>query len=218
MVRIGEDSFELCGGTHVERAGDIGLFKLISDGAIASGVRRVEAVTGMGAVKWVQTQESLLRKASAALKTGPDQIPDRIEKLLEKNKGLERDLERARTEAVMGGGAAADDVEEIGGVKVLFKQADGTPKKSLRPLADQLRDKMGSGVVVITAAEGDRLALLVAATKDLKDKVHAGNLVKAATEAMGGSGGGRPDFAQGGGPVAARGAGLEAVRASLAGR
>ncbi len=221
MVRIGGDSMELCGGTHVQRAGDIGLFKLVSDGNIASGVRRVEAVTGLNALAWVREQERLVRAASQTLKATPEQVPERIEKLLKKNKELERDLEQARTAAAMGGNSGGDPlagVEEIGGVKVLFKRADGTPKKSLRALADQLRDKLGSGVVVLSAAEGDRVAFLVAATKDLAGKrVHAGNVVKAATTAMAGSGGGRPDFAQGGGEAAQLEAGIEAARATLAG-
>ncbi|MCB9648065.1 MAG: alanine--tRNA ligase [Deltaproteobacteria bacterium] len=217
MVRIGQESLELCGGTHVARAGDIGLFKLVSDGAVAAGVRRVEAVTGMGALKWVQDQERVLKEAAAALKAGPEQVPDRIEKLQKKNRELERDLEKARTAAALGSGPAQDQVEELGGVKVLFKSADGTPKKALRPLADQLRDKLGSGVVVLTAAEDGRVALLVAATKDLVGKVNAGAVVKAASEAMGGSGGGRPDFAQGGGPAEKLAEGLAAARATIAG-
>ncbi len=215
MVRL-DDSFELCGGTHVDRAGDIGLFKLVSDGSVAAGVRRVEAVTGLGAMRWVQAQERLLRDAAAALKATPEMVPERIDKLNKKNKELERELTKARTQAAMGaGGAGQDQIEDFGGIKVLFKQADGTPKKALRPLADQLRDKLQSGVVVLTAVDGDRVALLVAATKDVGKAVHAGQIVKAATAAMGGSGGGRPDFAQGGGPATEIEAGLAAVRAAL---
>lgn len=216
MVRL-DDSFELCGGTHVARAGDIGLFKLISDSSVAAGVRRVEAVTGLGALRWVQAQERLLRQAASALKATPELVPERIEKLNKKNKELERDLTKARTEAAMGAsGPSSDEIEEFGGVKVLFKRADGTPKKALRPLADQLRDKLQSGVVVLTSVDEDRVALLVAATKDMGKNVHAGKIVKAATAAMGGSGGGRPDFAQGGGPADKIEAGLAAVRAELA--
>jgi alanyl-tRNA synthetase len=221
MVRIGVDSIELCGGTHVERAGDIGLFKLTEDSNIASGVRRVEAVTGMHALAHVRRQERVLQQASQALKASPDDVPDRIGKLLKRNKELERDLERAQTAAAMGGQAGADPldgVEEIGGLKVLFKRADGTPKNSLRALADQLRDKLGSGVVVLAACDADKAQLLVAATKDVAGKaVHAGNVVKAATNAMGGKGGGRPDFAQGGGDAAKIDAALEQARAALAG-
>lgn len=218
MVRIGGDSMELCGGTHVARSGDIGLFKLVSDSNVASGVRRVEAVTGMNAVAWVREQDRLVRRASQALKASPDQVPERIEKLLAKNKELERLLDQARTQAAMGGqgGDPMADVEQIGDLKVLFKRADGTPKKSLRALADQLRDKLGSGVVVLSACEDGRAALLVAATKDVAGKkVHAGNVVKAATGAMAGSGGGRPDFAQGGGEAAQIDAALKAARETI---
>ena len=217
MVRIGQISLELCGGTHVHRSGDIGLFKIVSDGALAAGVRRLEAVTGFGALDWAQAQDRLVRQVSGALRAAPDQLPDRIEKLQKRVKELERDLEKAQRQAVLGGSGAspASEVEEIGGVKVLFKKADGTPKKSLRALADQLRDKLGSGVVVLTAQEEDQVSILVAATKDLTGRVNAGQVVKAVTEAMGGSGGGRPDFAQGGGPAARLEAGLERARSAL---
>ncbi len=218
MIQI-SDSLELCGGTHVARAGDIGLFKITSEGGLASGVRRVEAVTGMNAVRWVQSQEARIRQASAALKTDPKNLAKRIEDLVSANKGLERDLQKAQTAAVMGGSSADPlaGAEEIGGLKVLFKQVENTSGKALRDLADQLRDKMGSGVIVLSATSGDKASVLVAATKDLKGKVHAGNVVKAAAEAMGKKGGGRPDFAQGGGSAEKLSAGLDAARAAITG-
>ncbi|MEO1229723.1 MAG: alanine--tRNA ligase [Myxococcota bacterium] len=217
-VRIGGDSLELCGGLHVERSGDIGLFKLISESSLAAGIRRVEAVTGAGALGWVQSQSALLGRTAATMKVAPDELPDRVERLSKRAKQLERELEEARAQAALGGGGEAqDEIEELGGLKVLVKKADGTPRKALRPLADKLRDKLGSGVVIVTSKEEDKVALLVAATKDLKEKVHAGNLVKAAAAAMGGSGGGRPDFAQGGGPAEGLEAGLGALRAALEG-
>ena len=217
-VRIGGDSLELCGGTHVKRAGDIGLFKIVSDGAIASGVRRVEAVTGLNALHYLQNQEAVVREASAALKSKPDELADRIMKLQRRAKELERGLEQARAQAAMGGGKADPlaDVEDIDGLRVLFKRADQTPKKALRPLADQLRDKLGSGVVILAAADGARASLLVAATKDVAGKrVHAGHVVKAASAAMAGSGGGKPDFAQGGGESAQLDEALAAARAVI---
>jgi alanyl-tRNA synthetase len=220
MVRIGGDSLELCGGTHVERSGDIGLFKIVGESGVASGIRRIEAVTGPGAVRWVQQREQQLRRVAATLKVQPEEVGDRIEKLVRRSKELERALEDAKAKLALagpsGGDAAKDEVEEVGGVRVLFKRADGTPKKALRNLADQLRDQLQSGVVVLTAADGDRAALLVAATKDLKDRVHAGNVVKAAVEAIGGSGGGRPDFAQGGAPADRVDEALKAARAAIA--
>ena len=215
MVRIGEDSLELCGGTHVARSGDIGPFRIVSEGAVASGVRRIEAVTGHRALAWMRQRERILREAASALKTRPEELGTRVQRLQQRNKELERELEQARTQAALGGAAPKDEVESIGGVPVLFKQADGTPKKSLRNLADQLRDRLQSGVVVLTATEENRVAMLVAATKDLKGRVHAGELVKAAMDAMGGSGGGRPDFAQGGGPAQSLDQGLAEVRRQM---
>ncbi|MEM7675985.1 MAG: alanine--tRNA ligase, partial [Myxococcota bacterium] len=219
-VRIGGDSLELCGGTHVERAGDIGLVKIVSDQAIASGVRRIEAVSGMHALHYLRAQETLVRQAAAALKAKPEEVSDRIAKLQRRTKELERELERARAQAALGGGQSDPmaDVENIEGIRVLVKRADATPKKALRPLADQLRDKLGSGVVILAAADGGRASLLVAATKDLAGKkVHAGNVVKAATAAMAGSGGGKPDFAQGGGEAAQLDKALDAAKAVIAG-
>ncbi len=215
MVRIA-DSMELCGGTHVARSGDIGLFKITGDDSIASGIRRLEAVTGMNAVAWVQAQEAAIKEAAGALKTTPEELAARIQKLVDRSKTLERDLEQAQTALAMSGGPREDaGPEEIGGIPVLFKRADGTPKNALRQLADQFRDKLGSGVVVLTAQDGDRATLLVAATKDVTGRVSAGTLVKVGSEAMGGKGGGKPDFAQGGGEAAKLEAGLEAVREAL---
>jgi alanyl-tRNA synthetase len=218
MVRIGEASLELCGGTHVRRAGDIGLFKVVSDAALASGVRRLEAVTGLGALEWVQGQERLLRQAAGALRASPDQLPDRVERLVRRTRELERDLDQARTQAALGGkGGGAQEFEELGGLKVAIRSADGTPKKSLRAVADQLRDRLGSGLVILTAIEDDQASVLVAATRDLAGRVDAGQVVKAIAAAMGGSGGGRADFAQGGGPAARLPEGLARARAVLAG-
>jgi alanyl-tRNA synthetase len=215
MVRI-SDSMELCGGTHVARAGDIGLFKIVSDAPLASGIRRLEAVTGMNAVDWVQKRDAAMREAAAALRATPEDLGDRIWKLLERNKVLERDLEKAQTQLAMSGGARDEErPEEIGGIPVLFKTADGTPKNALRQIADQYRDKLGSGVVVLTAKEGDKATLLVAATRDITARVSAGTLVKVGSEAMGGKGGGKPDFAQGGGEAARLDDGLKAVREAL---
>jgi len=221
MVRIGGDSLELCGGTHVDRSGDIGLFKIVQEAGVASGIRRVEAVTGPAALRWVQTQERQLRQVAAALKTQPDAVLDRAERLTRRAKDLERELEQTKAQLAMAGGSGGagpvrEEIEQIGGIPVWFKRADGTPKKALRELADRLRDQLQSGVVVLTAATGDRAALLVAATKDLSDRVDAGHIVRAALQPIGGSGGGRPDFAQGGGPAARIDEGLRHAREALA--
>lgn len=220
VVRIGGDSVELCGGIHVRRSGDIGFFKVVSDSNLAAGVRRIEAVTGLGAVRWVQSQSRLLNEAKAAMRSSAEELPERIDKLSRRARQLEKEVEEARAEAAMGGGSSKDpveEVEEINGIRVLVKTADGTPKKALKSLADRLRDKLGSGVVVLAAREGERATVLVAATKDMAGTVHAGNVVKAATAAMGGRGGGRPDLAEGGGPAENLEAGLVAARAAISG-
>ena len=218
MVRIAQDSLELCGGTHVERSGDIGLFKITAEASLAAGVRRIEAITGFKALEWAQGQELTLRRTSAALKASVEELPDRVDKMSKRIKQLEKALEEAQAQLALGGGTQSDDpVEEINGIKVMIKRADGTPKKSLRSLADKLRDKIQSGVVILAAAEGDKAAFLVAATKDVTNKVNAGQIIKAAAEAMGGSGGGRPDFAQGGGPSEAIEKGIEAARNAISG-
>jgi alanyl-tRNA synthetase len=218
MVRIGRDSLELCGGTHVRRAGDIGLFKIVSDAALASGVRRLEAISGLAGLDWVQKQERLVKRTSGILRTSVEELPDRVEKLLQKSKQLEKELEQARAAAAMGASGGVDPtskVEEIGGIRVLVHRADGTPKSALRELADRLRDKIQSGVVILGAADDDRASLLVAVTKDLAGKVHAGAVVKAGAEAMGGKGGGRPDLAEGGGVASRLQDGLEGAKAAI---
>jgi alanyl-tRNA synthetase len=215
-VRIAGDSFELCGGTHVARSGDVGLFKIVSESAVASGIRRIEALTGPAALAWMQERDQMLQRAAGLLKVTPGEVVDRVERLVRRTKELERELDEARAQAALGGGAEASaGPEEIAGIPVLFKKADGTPKKALRALSDQLRDRLQSGVVVLTSRDGDRLSLLVAATPDLKGRVHAGDLVKRATGAIGGSGGGRPDFAQGGGPAEGLETSLREIRTAL---
>ena len=221
MVRIGADSLELCGGTHVRRAGEIGLIKVVADSTIAAGIRRLDAVTGMHAVAWAQTQARIVEQGSALLKAPAESIPERIDKLLKRNKELEKALEQAKAEVAMGAqgsGDVLDKVEELGGVRVLIHRADGTPKKALRDVSDKLRDRIGSGVIVLGACEGDKASFLVAVTKDLAGKaVNAGQVVKEATAAMQGRGGGRPDFAQGGGEAALLDAGFARAREILAG-
>jgi alanyl-tRNA synthetase len=221
MVRIGKESLELCGGTHVRRSGDIGLFKILSDASIASGVRRVEAATGLSALELVQKEDRLMKRASAILKSSIDELPDRVEKLIQKSKQLEKDLADAQARAAMGASAGGADptskVEEIGGIRVLVHRADGTPKSALRELADRFRDKIASGVVILGSTEEDKAYLLVAVTKDLAGKVHAGTVVKAGAEAMGGRGGGKPDMAEGGGIASRLGEGLAGAKAAIKG-
>ena len=200
VVRIGDESLELCGGTHVFRAGDIALFKIIGEGGIAQGVRRVEAVTGAGALDYVQRLERELGAAGAQLKVAPFEVLERIGKLQGELRKLDKHV--AELQQKLASGGARDlmaDVREVGGVKLLATTTEVADPKALREVGDQLRDKLGSGIIVLAGVEGDKIALLAMVTKDLTERFHAGRLLKEAAEIMGGRGGGRPEMAQGGG-------------------
>jgi alanyl-tRNA synthetase len=218
VVRIAEDSVELCGGTHVARSGDIGLFRIIGESSVASGVRRIEAVTGLEALRWTQAREHLLDAAAGILKVSKEAVPDQAEKLTGRVKRLEKDLARAQAERTLSASAPATsalETDQVNGVAFIIRELDNVPKDALREVADRLRDQLGSGVVVLGSREGDRASLLVAVTKDLKDRIPAGEVVKAATQAMQGTGGGRPDFAQGGGLAASLPQALAKARAVI---
>jgi len=200
VVRMGDYSVELCGGTHVSRTGDIGLFKLRSESGVAAGVRRIEAQTGGGALDAVREHEATLRTIGAMLKGGAADAPVRLEKLLAQQKELERRI--AELQAKLAGGQSRDvmsEARDVDGMTVLATRVDGLDDKALREMADRLRDRVGSGVVVLGAERDGRALLLAAVTKDLTKRVHAGNLIKALAPMVGGGGGGRPDFAQAGG-------------------
>jgi len=199
VLQMGEFSVELCGGTHVSRTGDIGLFKISGESAVGAGVRRIEAVTGRVALDQVRDREEEIRRLSTLLKTDERELGPRIEKLLAQQKELERKVESA--EAKLASGASRnlmDDVQEVAGISVLVQRVDGGAKV-LRGLADQLRDKLGSGVVVLGGVDGKKVVLLAAVTADLTDKIQAGNIIREIAPVVGGGGGGRPDFAQAGG-------------------
>lgn len=199
VLQMGEFSVELCGGTHVSRTGDIGLFKISGESAVGAGVRRIEAVTGRVALDQVRDREEEIRRLSTLLKTDERELGPRIEKLLAQQKELERKVESA--EAKLASGASRnlmDDVQEVAGISVLVQRVDGGAKV-LRGLADQLRDKLGSGVVVLGGVDGKKVVLLAAVTADLTDKIQAGNIIREIAPIVGGGGGGRPDFAQAGG-------------------
>ncbi len=210
-------SMELCGGTHVSRTGDIGVLKVVSEGATAAGVRRIEALAGTRALEYLESRERLLNEAAAILKVKPEDVPARIEALLQERRKLEQQLGEARKKLAMGGGAAADEVEEIGGVKVLLKQVEGIPPKELRGLADAAKGRLKSGVAVIVDVVDGKVAIVAGVTDDLTDRINAVELVRAAAAAVGGKGGGgRPDLAQAGGPDAGKAAdALAAVRDRL---
>ncbi len=202
VMRIGRQSVELCGGTHVRRAGDIGLFKITSETGVAQGVRRIEAVTGAGALEHVRRLEAELGKAGAALKAGPFEVADRVLKLGKELKEREREIEALRGKLASGG--ARDlmaDVREVAGVKLLVTRTDVADPKALREVGDKLRERIGSGVIVIGGADlaGGKVALLALVTADLVGRFHAGKIVGEVAKAVGGKGGGRPDLAQAGG-------------------
>ena len=219
MLRMGEFSTELCGGSHVSRTGDIGLFKLRGESAVGAGVRRIEALTGEGALQQVQRRERELRQVADLLRCGEEDLAGRIEKLLVQQRELERSLAEARSKLAS---VEAEDllagVREVGGVKVLVRRLEEIDAKVLRTLADSLRDRLGSGVVVLGGTAEGKVLLLAAVTKDLLGRVQAGSLVRELAPMVGGAGGGRPDFAQAGGRDPARlDEALERVYALVAG-
>ncbi|MEP2830654.1 alanine--tRNA ligase [Parvibaculum sp.] len=217
----GTYSVELCGGTHVRRLGDIAIFKVVSESAVASGIRRIEALTGEGARRYLVEQERTLKEAAGALRIAPEDLPSRVVSLMEERKRLERELAQAKKQLAMGGGSAGGGtetpVEDLGGVKLLARKLEGVNPKDLRGLVDEGKKKIGSGVVVYVAiSEDGKGAIAVGVTEDLTSRFNAVELVKAGAAAMGGKGGGgRPDMAQAGGPEAAKAdQALEAVRAA----
>jgi alanyl-tRNA synthetase len=215
-------SVELCGGTHVSATGDIGLVRLVSEGAVASGVRRIEALTGDAARRHMDEQDRRLKAAAAALKVAPADVVSRVEALLEERKKMERELTDARKKLALGGGAGpfgADEGESIGGVGFLGRVVSGVSPKDLKSLADDGKKSLGSGVVVFVGTSDDgKASVVVAVTEDLTKTFSAVDLVRAASAAIGGQGGGgRPDMAQAGGPDASKAnEAIAAVKAALA--
>jgi alanyl-tRNA synthetase len=200
VVRMGEYSMELCGGTHAEASGNIGFFKIIQETGIAAGVRRIEAATGARALEIVEKQEALLEKTAGLLKSDPSNLEVRVQKLLEHQKELEREVEKLHEKmAANQAGDLMDQVRTVEGINLLAVKVPGEQSKTLREMGDQLRDKLQSGVVILGCENQGKVNLLVSVTKDLAGKVHAGKLIKTLAEKVGGKGGGRPDFAQAGG-------------------
>ncbi|WP_350608490.1 alanine--tRNA ligase [Pseudoalteromonas sp. MER144-MNA-CIBAN-0113] len=200
VVTIGDYSIELCGGTHVERAGDIGLFKIVSESGIAAGVRRIEAVTGAEAIAYVNEQEQQLADVAALVKGDSASVLEKVTALLEKSKGLEKQVAQLNDKLASAAGASLlDSVVEINGVKLLVANVEGTESKALRGMVDDLKNKIGSGVIALGVASGDKVSLIAGVTKDLTGKVKAGELVNHMAGQVGGKGGGRPDMAQAGG-------------------
>jgi len=197
VVTIGDYSIELCGGTHVERAGDIGLFKIVSESGIAAGVRRIEAVTGADAVAYVSEQEQQLSDVAALVKGDSASVLEKVTALLEKSKGLEKQIAQLNDKLASAAGASLlDSIVEINGVKLLVANVEGTESKALRGMVDDLKNKIGSGVIALGVASGEKVSLIAGVTKDLTGKVKAGELVNHMASQVGGKGGGRPDMAQ----------------------
>jgi alanyl-tRNA synthetase len=213
-------SVELCGGTHVSALGDIALFKIVSEGAVASGIRRVEAMTGEAARLWLTDREDRLKEVASQLRTAPEDVPNRVASLAETVRKLEKDLADAKKALALGGaGASTAEPEDVGGVLFLGQSFDGLDPKDLRGLASDARTKLGSGIAAIVTVNEGKASILVAVSEDLTAKYNAVDLVRAGVAALGGQGGGgKPDMAQGGGPDgAAASAALEAVKAAIAG-
>ncbi|GAA4040274.1 alanine--tRNA ligase [Parerythrobacter jejuensis] len=214
-------SVELCGGTHVRATGDIQLFRIVSESAVSSGVRRIEALTGDAARQWLVEREDALKATAAALRTNPEEVADRVSALLDERKTLEKELAEARKQLALGGGAGASGPQDetIGDVTFSGQVIEGLNPKDLRGLLDEAKQRIGSGVAAICAVNDGKAAFAAAVTDDLIDRFSAVDLVKAGVEALGGKGGGgRPDMAQGGGPDGSKGeAALDAVRAIIAG-
>jgi alanyl-tRNA synthetase len=205
VVEVGDFSMELCGGTHAKAAGDIGLFRILGESGIAAGVRRIEAITGDTALEQVHQQQQTLSQLGQILKTDPANLEQRLQKLLDNQRQLEKELEQLQTKANADlGGDLMSQVQDIEGVKLLAVRVDGSDGKQLREFSDQLRDKLISGVIVLTGACDDKVPLLVVVTKDLTGQIAAGNLIKPLAEIVGGRGGGRPDMAQAGGKDASQ--------------
>ncbi|OAN56152.1 alanine--tRNA ligase [Sphingobium sp. TCM1] len=213
-------SVELCGGTHVRATGDIALFKIVSESAVSSGVRRIEALTGEAARLWLSERDEKLRQTAAALKTTPEDVPARIAALVEQSRKLERDLADAKKALALGGGGSAQAAgpEKVGSIDFLGQVIDGLDPKELRGIVDQNKATLGSGVSAVLAVVEGRATIAVGVTDDLKGQISAVDLVRAGVEALGGKGGGgRPDMAQGGGPDGDKAqAALDAVKAALA--
>jgi len=200
VVRMGDVSAELCGGTHASHTGDVGLFKILSETGVAAGVRRIEGATGARAVEHVNASEDRLAQVAEMTRGTPEDAPERVRRLIDRIRELEREVTALRGQ--MAGGAARDilaSAREVKGVKVLATRVPAQDPKALREFADGLRDRMNSGVLALGAEADGKALILVAVTKDLVGRVKAGDLIKPLAEAVGGRGGGRPDLAQAGG-------------------
>jgi alanyl-tRNA synthetase len=200
VVAMNDFSKELCGGTHTDLTGNIGLFKIIGESSVASGIRRIEALTGAAAVAHIQRYSKIMHDAAILLREHPEAVPQRIEKLLSSQKSLEKEVEHLKAGIAM---QSADwtekEVKTIHGVKVLVKKVSVDNPAAMRDLADRFKEKIKSGIVILGSSDGSKALLIVVVTKDLTDRYHAGKIVNGIGSIVGGGGGGRPDMAQAGG-------------------
>jgi alanyl-tRNA synthetase len=200
VVKMDTFSTELCGGTHVAATSEIGLLRIVSEGGVAAGVRRIEALTGEGALHYVDAGEQTLQQLSGLLKGTRDSVGDRVEALFEQNRKLERELEQLKSKlASSAGNDLLSSAVDVGGVKLLVAHLEGADQKSLRTTMDQLKDKLGTAAILLATASGDKVVLVAGVTRDATDRIKAGDLIRQAAPLVGGKGGGRPDMAQGGG-------------------
>lgn len=216
-------SVELCGGTHVRRLGDIGLFTILSETAVAAGVRRIEAMTSEAARLYLTARADLIREAAAVLKTAPLDLPLRLQQLSDERRRLERELADARRALALAGpaeaGSAEDGHDTIAGVAFLYRSLRDFPTKDLKGVADEAKAKLGSGIVVIANIADGKVSLVVGVSADLSARFSAGELVRVGSEQLGGRGGGRADMAQGGGPdVDKLDVAVDAIRAAILAR
>jgi len=214
VVSMGDFSIELCGGVHVKRSGDIGFFKIVSEGGIASGVRRIEAVTGIGAVDWAEQQDEQLNRLSSLLKGNRDELDSKVQQLLDKVKNQDKELSKLKMKmATQTGSDLTTDAVEVGDIKVLAIKLEGVDSKSLRDTMDQLKNKLGKAAIVLATVEGKKVSLCAGVTKDQTKQLKAGDLVNMVASQVGGKGGGRPDMAMAGGSEPEN---LDAALASVA--
>jgi len=208
VLTMTQDSVELCGGTHARALGEIGLFKVLSEGGVAAGVRRIEASTGLNALAYVRSLEGTLKSAAQLLKSTPLDVPEKLERMIQGARAVDKELEAAKRKLAMGGGSsggggvldAADGARVIAGVKVLALKVDAPDAAVLREMAEKLRDKLGDAIVLVGAVAGPKAQIVLVVSKSLTDRFKAGDLIKPIAQMLGGSGGGRPDMAQAGGP------------------
>ena len=201
LVSIGDGvSMELCGGTHTKRTGDIGLFRIISESAVAANVRRIEALTGEAALRYDQKLERDLRTAASLLKAAPDQLEERVERLLKEHKEKDREIQSLKSKLLSTKSRdVLSEAREIGGIKVIARKMEADSPKELRESADRIKDRLVSGIVLLGAEKEGKVMLTCVVTKDLMDRFKAGDIIRQLSNIVGGKGGGRPDMAQGGG-------------------